>query len=83
MRIFNEQIHSQYKLGKWGRGKLTMTSMHHLKNKQQNNYLANTVLCGSGLSLDFVSYYDLVLRMEYSINRLNEKGLFLHFIAPI
>lgn len=54
-----------------------------LKNKQQNNYLANTVLCGSGLSLDFVSYYDLVLRMEYSINRLNEKGLFLHFIAPI
>lgn len=54
-----------------------------LKNKQQNNYLSNTVLYGGGLSLDFVSYYDLVLRMEYSINRLNEKGLFLHFIAPI
>ena len=54
-----------------------------LKSKQQNNYLSNTALYGGGLSLDFVSYYDLVLRMECSINRLNEKGLFLHFIAPI
>ena len=54
-----------------------------LKSKQQNNYLSNTALYGGGLSLDFVSYYGLVLRMECSINRLNEKGLFLHFIAPI
>jgi len=55
----------------------------NLKNNQHNNTLSNTVLCGGGVSLDFVSYYDLVLRVEYSINRLNEKGLFLHFIAPI
>jgi len=54
-----------------------------LKNNDQNNSLSNTALYGGGVSLDFVSYYDLVLRVEYSINRLNEKGLFLHFIAPI
>jgi hypothetical protein len=54
-----------------------------LKNDRLNNSLSNTVLYGGGFSLDFVSYYDLVLRVEYSINRLNEKGLFLHFIAPI
>ena len=54
-----------------------------LKNDVQNNSLSNTTLYGGGVSLDFVSYYDLVVRVEYSINRLNEKGLFLHFIAPI
>lgn len=54
-----------------------------LKNDSRTNSLSNTTLYGGGLSLDFVSYYDLVLRVEYSINKLNEKGLFLHFIAPI
>lgn len=53
------------------------------KHNEQLNNLANTTLYGGGVSLDFVSYYDLVLRVEYSINKLNEKGLFLHFIAPI
>jgi outer membrane protein assembly factor BamA len=48
-----------------------------------NNSLANTTLYGGGVSLDFVSYYDLVLRVEYSVNALNESGLFLHFVAPI
>lgn len=54
-----------------------------MNNDVQSNSLSNTTLYGGGLSLDFVSYYDLVLRVEYSINKLNEKGLFLHFIAPI
>jgi len=53
------------------------------KHDKQINSLPNTTLYGGGVSLDFVSYYDLVLRVEYSINKLNEKGLFLHFIAPI
>ena len=48
-----------------------------------NNFLDNSTLFGGGVSMDFVSYYDLVFRVEYSINKLNEKGLFLHFIAPI
>jgi len=47
------------------------------------NSLTNKGLYGAGASVDFVSYYDMVLRVEYSINKLNEKGLFLHFIAPI
>jgi hypothetical protein len=28
--------------------------------------------------LDIVSFYDFVLRMDYSINQLGQKGLFLH-----
>jgi outer membrane protein assembly factor BamA len=46
-------------------------------------FLENEVMLGGGISLDFVSYYDVVLRTEFSINRLKEKGLFIHFIAPI
>ena len=48
-----------------------------------NNSLVNEGLYGTGLALDFVSYYDMVFRMEYSINRLNEHGFFLHFVSPI
>lgn len=54
-----------------------------LEDARRTNTLANTTLYGGGVSLDFVSYYDMVLRLEYSVNKLNEKGLFLHFIAPI
>lgn len=53
------------------------------KVNQTNNFLTNTTLYGGGISLDFVSYYDMVLRIEYSINKLNERGLFIHFVAPI
>lgn len=50
---------------------------------QQNNFLTNTTLYSGGVSLDFVSYYDIVFRMEYAINHLNDHGLYLHFIAPL
>jgi len=38
---------------------------------------------GYGIGLDLVTYYDKVFRLEYSINRFNENGVFLHFTAPI
>jgi len=49
----------------------------------EKNSLINRGLYGMGVSMDFVSYYDLVFRMEYSVNRLKQHGLFLHFLAPI
>ena len=49
----------------------------------KNNTLSNETLFGSGIGLDFVTYYDKVLRIEYSINKMKETGVFLHFIAPI
>lgn len=48
----------------------------------QNN-LANQIQFGSGIGLDFVSYYDIVIRTELSINKFGEHGLFIHFVAPI
>lgn len=47
------------------------------------NNLANKLLYGHGVGLDFVTYYDMVLRTEFAFNRFGESGIFLHFIAPI
>ncbi len=45
--------------------------------------LNNRLLYSAGLGLDFVTYYDKVLRIEYTVNHLGEAGIFLHFIASI
>lgn len=48
-----------------------------------DNPLSNSWLGGSGIGLSFVTYYDYVLRVEASVNKLREKGIFLHFSAPL
>ena len=48
----------------------------------QNNNLSNQFLLGNGISIDYVTYYDKLLRIEFSINHLGEKGVFLHFSNP-
>lgn len=45
--------------------------------------LANKYLYGYGFSLDFVSYYDIVLRFELSRNHKKETGFYIHFVAAI
>lgn len=47
------------------------------------NYLNNTFIYGYGLGLDIVTYYDNVIRLEYSINKQLEHGFFLHFTAGL
>jgi outer membrane protein assembly factor BamA len=49
----------------------------------ETNDLQNTLLLGYGAGLDFVTYYDIVIRLEFSLNFKNETGIFLHFNAPI
>ena len=48
----------------------------------KNNPLSNKWLSGYGAGIDYVTYYDMVLRVEYSFNNLGEHGLFLNFAAP-
>jgi outer membrane protein assembly factor BamA len=50
---------------------------------KEGNDLQNQLLAGYGFGLDFVSYYDIVIRLEYSFNQMGENGIFLHFRAPI
>ncbi|OQX99906.1 MAG: hypothetical protein B6I20_09520 [Bacteroidetes bacterium 4572_117] len=50
------------------------------------NYLndfSNNLQYSGGIGIDFVTYYDVVFRFEYSIIKTGETGLFIHFIAPI
>ncbi len=53
----------------------------YVNDSQYNEFnpLGNRWLFGGGLGLDFVLYYDKVVQIQYSINHLKEKGLFLHF----
>ncbi len=50
---------------------------------QRFNSLSNSWLYSGGAGIDLVTYYDLVFRLEYSINKFGESGIFLHFSAPI
>lgn len=43
-----------------------------------DTFLNNRLLYTGGVGLDIVTLYDVVLKVEYSINQLGEKGLFLH-----
>ncbi len=47
------------------------------------NSLSNRFLLGYGVGLDVLSYYDAVMRVEYALNNLQERGIFIHFMAPI
>jgi hypothetical protein len=40
--------------------------------------LNNTFLGSTGLGVDIVTIYDIQFRIEYSVNQLGQKGLFLH-----
>ncbi|PUZ21271.1 Surface antigen [Chitinophaga costaii] len=53
--------------------------MGYVYNKLPGNgMLNNKMLYTAGVGLDIVSFYDTCLRLEYSINQLGQKGLFLH-----
>ncbi|MBL7924604.1 MAG: hypothetical protein JNL88_10440 [Bacteroidia bacterium] len=50
----------------------------YVSDKQfaQGNPLSNSWQIGYGLSFDFVTYYDVVLRFEYALNRQGDQGLY-------
>jgi len=47
------------------------------------NTLSNRILFSGGIGFDISTYYDKVIRFEYSLNSLGEPGLFIHFKASI
>lgn len=51
--------------------------------KSNGNHLPGKVLIGKGVGIDFVTYYEKVFRLEYSWDRNNNGGFFIHFVAPI
>ncbi|MCH7402961.1 BamA/TamA family outer membrane protein [Belliella kenyensis] len=51
-------------------------------NIPENRRLTNTYLFGYGPGLDLVIFYDIVFRLEYSMNNSKEGGFFFNFNAP-
>jgi hypothetical protein len=49
----------------------------------KKNPLTNSLQYGYGIGLDLVTYYDIVVRLEYSFNKLFQKGFFIHMSAGI
>lgn len=49
----------------------------------EGNELANKLLIGTGLGIDLVTYYDMIFRVEFSLNREGEFGVFLHVANTI
>jgi len=51
--------------------------------KDDDSTLNNKFLYGTGVGLDFITFYDVVVRAEYVFNRNHEHHFFLSFVAPI
>lgn len=47
------------------------------------NGLNNTLLNSVGIGFESLTFYDIVSRVEYSVNHLGESGIFIHLTAPI
>lgn len=43
-----------------------------------SNKLPNSFLASAGVGVDLVAYYDMIFRLEYSVNRQKESGFFIH-----
>lgn len=49
----------------------------NVANLEGNAFLADKLLTGTGIGLDFVTMYDFIIRAEYSFNNIGEHGFFL------
>ncbi|MEL6254611.1 MAG: hypothetical protein AAFR87_21555 [Bacteroidota bacterium] len=48
-----------------------------------DDFLKNQLLHGYGVGLNIVGFYDILLRIEYARNHLNQGGVYLHGSVPI
>jgi hypothetical protein len=54
-----------------------------VNNFTENNPYNNRMLFSWGLGIDFVTYYDLVIRFEYAFTSIGTNGFFFGFGMPI
>ena len=55
----------------------------YVRNYPQDiaNSLQNQFLTGYGAGFDIITYYDKIMRIEYSFNNLNQTGLYLSYVV--
>ncbi len=49
---------------------------------EQNNLFTDKYIYGGGVGIDLISFYDLVMRWEYSMNIEGERALYFNLYAP-
>jgi outer membrane protein assembly factor BamA len=76
LQKFNKIPYALY-LGAYADAAWVQDRTHH-----DNNPLSNSFLVGGGIGLDFVTYYDYVFRVEFSVNQMKQGGVYLHLAAP-
>lgn len=62
---------------------LDLGAVHNPMFYPEQAWLSNRFLIGAGVGLDIVSFYDNVMRLEYSFNGQRQHGFFLHFKADM
>ncbi len=45
--------------------------------------LTNKLLYSTGIGIDFITSYDACIRIEYTLNNINTRGVYVSFVAPI
>ena len=74
--FLNSQTHNRVPFSFYAKA---FTDVGYSHNKVfKDNSLANKMLYTAGLGIDMVTFYDIVLRFDYSFNQLGQNGLFLH-----
>ncbi|MBN2615154.1 MAG: hypothetical protein JXR71_05615 [Bacteroidales bacterium] len=53
------------------------------RRNPNTNPLTNKLIYGTGLGLDYVTYYDTVIRFEYTLNGQGQTHFFISLVAPI
>lgn len=48
----------------------------------ENNFLSNNWQVAAGMGINVVTIYDQIMRVEYAVNRENERAFYLHFAQP-
>jgi len=61
------------------------TDIGYVQDKltESTNPLSNTLLRGSGVGIDFVTAYDRIFRLEFSVNDLSETGFYISYRRSI
>jgi len=54
----------------------------HNYPRDATNSLQNQLLTGYGAGFDIITYYDKIMRIEYSFNNLGQSGLYLSYVVP-
>ena len=52
------------------------------KRYSDHNFLSNAWQTSAGIGINVVTIYDQIMRVEYAVNRQDQRAFYLHFAQP-